>query len=322
VLAHRTLVSHPSVPEWEQKAISGLAYRRDLYTVFAGGQEVDEIERWLSTEFEQPGLEAIDKLTRAGRLSRQDWRCILRFVAVQDLRTPLAFMEFMRECNERIPEILESGLRESVARLKASATSGIGSVPDTMAEENEFSPLIRVVVDRPTAAGSKQATIGAEVTAERRLWIAYIRHALRRGGPVERLCSHHWSVALAPGEAEWPLTDHPVVCLNWCGPDLYDFKGGWDSAGSEIMMPVSPKHLLYVQVGSKKPNRFEFPNDRARLVQRLLVLRAHRWVFATGPLDWVEQVRPRVVDPGRFAAEESAWKEWPREQLESEMSRP
>ena len=42
------------------------------------------------------------------------------------------------------------------------------------------------------------------------------------------------------------------------------------------MMPVSPRHLLYVQVGKKIANRFSFSLHHTSLVQQLLVKRAHR----------------------------------------------
>lgn len=84
------------------------------------------------------------------------------------------------------------------------------------------------------------------------------------------------------------------------------------------MMPVSPKHLLYVQIGTKAANRFTFSREHTQLVQRLLVERAHRWVFATRPVECVADVRPRTVDPERLGAEKKAWEDWNQDQLRSE----
>ena len=44
---------------------------------------------------------------------------------------------------------------------------------------------------------------------------------------------------------------HPVLRLNYYKPGQYDFRGGWGNPGSEVLMPLSPRHLLYVQVGKK-----------------------------------------------------------------------
>lgn len=56
-------------------------------------------------------------------------------------------------------------------------------------------------------------------------------------------------------------------------------------------------------------------------MQRPIVGRAHRWVFARHPAPWVAQVRPRVVDQAIFVAEQEAWKHWHREQVEVEGQR-
>lgn len=72
VYAYRILVSRPEVPDWTLRSIHGLAYRRDLYTTFAGGQELDEFERWIAKEYEEPGLEAVNKLVACRRLTPSD----------------------------------------------------------------------------------------------------------------------------------------------------------------------------------------------------------------------------------------------------------
>ncbi|MCI0624634.1 MAG: DUF4238 domain-containing protein, partial [Acidobacteria bacterium] len=102
----------------------------------------------------------------------------------------------------------------------------------------------------------------------------------------------------------------------------YDFSGGWGNPGSEVIMPVSPQHLLYVQVDKKEENRFVLSGDQTRLLQQLLVQRAHRWVFARQPIVWVSQVKPRLVDRARVTAEKEAWKRWHEEQLQAEAWRP
>ena len=316
VFAYRILVSNPKVPEWTQKAIRGLAYRRDLYTAFAGGRELDDFEKWLAREFEQPGLEAIDKLLRGSRLSPADWRGMVRIVAAQDVRTPLNFIESIRRWEQQVPDMLERTVQESIKRLEEAKQNQV-TVP-MQREPNEYSNLLEVSIEPPVDLDSDQARIRAAVPIGRRLWIAAMRHLLTN--TAETLSRHRWSVVEPDGDAEWPLTDHPVLRLNYYKPGHYDFGGGWANPGSEIMMPVSPRHLLYVQVGSKAANRFAASRERTQLVQRFLVERAHRWVFARRRTEWVVQVRPRTVDPERLAEEKQAWDGWHQDQLQSEMS--
>jgi hypothetical protein len=218
-----------------------------LYTVFAGGKELDDFEKWLATEYEQPGLEAIDKLVAGSRLTPSDWEAMVRLVAAQDVRTPLSFIESMRRWEQQVPDILERSIRESVKRLEEAKAKNL--VLPVKSKTNEFSELIDVAIEPPATPDSDQATVRAVLPGGRRLWIASMRHLLT--GAAKTLCKHRWSIAEPAGDAEWPLTDHPVLRLNYYGPGRYDFGGGWGNPGSEIMMPVSPRHLLYVQVGSK-----------------------------------------------------------------------
>lgn len=316
LFAYRILVSTSKVPEWRKKPIRGLAYHRDLYTVFAGSQELDDFERWLSTEYEQPGLETIDRLLRGSRLAAQDWRSMARLVAAQDIRTPLNFIKSMHRWDQQIPEMINRTLRESIKQLGEARERGV--VLKQKSKRNEFFDLVEVTIDPPIDPDSNQAILRATVPVGRRYWIASMRHLLT--GVAETLCHHRWSVAEPAGDAEWPLTDHPVLRLNYYKPGHYDFDGGWGKRGSEIMMAVSPRHLLYAQVGTKSANRFTFSDEHTHLVQRLLVECAHRWVFATRPTEWVAKVRPRIVNPERLAAETKAWDNWHQDQLQSEMS--
>jgi hypothetical protein len=314
VYSYRVLVSRAEVPEWESKPVRGVALQQDLYTVFSGGQEVDEFEQWINTEYEAPGLEAIDRLINASRLTPADWSAIARFVAAQDLRTPLNFLESRKRWAQQIPAILDECLHDAVEEL-VSLRSKSTAVPPRPGP-NELGRLLRVHIEPGTETNSDQALIRAQITVGRSLWIASMHLLLQ--GAANVLCEHRWSVAEPHGNEEWVMTDHPVLRLNCYGSGNYDFGGGWDNPGSEIMMPLSHRHLLYVQVGQRARNRFSFSREDTRTVQRLIVERAHRWVFAREPVLWVSQVKPRVVNQDAFLAEQNAWKHWHEEELRAE----
>ena len=222
----------------------------------------------------------------------------------------------MRRWHHQIPEILDQTLHDSIKRLKESRATGVAL--HQTSEQNDFSNLLEVTIEPPAVPGSDLGAVQAAVPIGRRFWVASMRHILT--GVAETLCRHRWSVIEPVSDQEWPLTDHPVLRLNYYGPDQYDFAGGWGNPGSEIMMPVSPKHLLYVQVGKKNANRFSFSPHHTSLVQQLLVKRAHRWVFGRRPLHWVAAVRPRIVNRDQLAEEDKAWKGWHRDQLQSEIA--
>jgi len=316
VYAYRTLVSHPDVPVWQLKSISKLAFHRDLYTQAADGREVDVFEKWISTQFEDPGFKAVNKIVDNARLISDDWHNLARLFAAQDVRTPSSFIELSEWWDETLRPAIDESLVASVAKVQHAMDNNIPLIPPK--EPNELGKCCRIHIDGRDDPTADKATIRLEVLVGRKLWIASMRHVLT--GIAETLCKHRWSIAQPCEGEEFPLTDHPAIRLNYYKPGRYDFKGGWGKLGTELMMPISPRHLLYVQVGKKHPNRFSFSRQQTRLVQELIVERAHRWVFTCRPENWVVDCRPRVVDMNRFAEEEKGWKEWSVNQLDAELA--
>ena len=89
------------------------------------------------------------------------------------------------------------------------------------------------------------------------------------------------------------------------------------------MMPLSPQHLLFEQVGMDSGRRITFTKEMTNQLRRLLLERAHRCVFATKPLDCAVQMRPRAVDAETFGREEVAmWARWHQGQVQAESCAP
>ena len=316
VYAYRVLVSRPEVPEWALRSIRGLAFQPDLYTSLVGGKEADEFEHWIQREFEDPGLKAIDRLLGDAHMTPTEWRSIARFVASQDVRTPLNFIEFMRLCGKATPTILDDCVKDFVQYRQQSVTQA--DAVEFRPNPHPFAESLRVHVHKEP--NSDNSTVRVEVATPRKLWLASMRQILT--GVADVLCEHRWSIAIPHGSEEWPLTDHPVLRLNYYDREQYDFGGGWGNTGSEVMMPISPKHLLYVQVGKKAQNRFAFSSEHTQIVQRLIAERSHRWVFARHPAAWITKVKPRVVDQAAFDAEQDGWERWRKDQLDAEAQIP
>jgi hypothetical protein len=293
--------------------VRGLAFRRDLYTVSVGDRELDDFEHWISEELEPPANVAVEKVLDGERLKREDWHSLAQFLAIQDVRTPRSFIEMTNRWEKELPDVLEDSMREAVKEFESAKKNGTPLRQNS--EDNEFSAVLNVAIDQ----SQSQATINAEAVIGRRMWIAAMRHLLS-GRAVETLRDHQWTIAEPAGDMEWPLTDHPVLKLNYSGPDNYNFGGGWGRRLSDLMMPLSPRHLLFVEVGRDSGRKVTLTAEATRLFQRLLVERAHRWVFATKPLEWVLRIRPRKVDADAFAAEKVVWERWHPEQSQAEIS--
>lgn len=83
-------------------------------------------------------------------------------------------------------------------------------------------------------------------------------------------------------------------------------------------MPLTPRHMLFTQIGDDSPPRFKFNPAQTDLLLRALAARAHRTFFADRKLPFVEQLRPRYVDVKTFNDEQKLWRSWHEQQSEAQ----
>lgn len=312
---YRILVSHPNVPLWKQGSPRGVAYHSHLYTRIVTGKETDEVERWLDQEFEAPAQEALDKAVSDARMTPEDWTRLIRFVAAQDVRTPARLEEQMRYWRRTGPALLDDTLQKSVQELeKALRSKGILS---KRRFSEDYGLPVRVFRKDDPKRGSG---IVVEIAVGRSLWLWGIRRLLQH--TVKVLLKHRWTVLHAPEGLSWFTSDNPVLRLNFSSPTRYDFDGGWGSKGTEIIVPLSPTHLLYTQIGKRPPIRgTRMPKDEARWVRRFIAEHAYRQVIAHEPDHEVAELRPRLVDADMYRRERQQWDGWHQDQskLETEL---
>jgi hypothetical protein len=303
---YHTLVSHPKIPLWKQYSIRSIAYYKYLYTKMSKNGEVDEFERWLGKEFESPAENSIDKAITGHQMSYSDWQDIIRFIAAQYVRTPARLLENMERWQKQFPELMQNILNDLVVNLKKHA------IPDqtnlTTFENDTFPGNVKIV---PNA---EKGTSRIEVNAltGRGMWLWEMKVLLTN--TVNELLKHKWCILFAPPEFEWITNDDPVVCLNYYSDGKYDFKGGWGSKGSEIICPISPRHLCYTHIGNKPPSNRYLSIDLSIKFQKLFAERAYRWIFAKRPLNDIAAYRPRIVDKIKFDHEKEEWLKWHTEQ--------
>ena len=84
-------------------------------------------------------------------------------------------------------------------------------------------------------------------------------------------------------------------------------------------MPLSPKHLLFTQIGDDIPRRFVLTTAQTSEFQRFIAERAHRMIFARKPMSCVEQLRPRLVNLELYRHEQVAWGNWHDDQRRVEQ---
>jgi hypothetical protein len=195
VHAYRLLVSHQDVPEWQSYALRGLTKQRDLYTTFEGDQEGDDFEKFITREIEQPGQAAIEKLVANVKMKPADWHSIARFVAAQQMRTPLYFIEWVKRLNESMPETLQSVIDE-IGRKSPAELAATEREPDTA---NYLREKLRVTVE-PVPDSGGVALVRAEVSSSRTAWLRFMRRMLTKR--IELFYEHRWRVMKLAGDAD------------------------------------------------------------------------------------------------------------------------
>ena len=271
IITYRTLVPHVEVPIWRDRSIEAVAYHSHLYTRIVAETETDEIERWLDREFESPAEEPLRKATSDAQLKPQDWRCLVRFLAAQDVRTPARFIENLPRWNADVPRLLDTTVRGVMQKLEAAKKSG-EPVSPSKGENSEYLPFRATANIKP---GENTGQLKAEVVVGRGLWLFSIRHTLTK--TLNVLHEHEWTILKPPDDLDWFTSDKPVVRLNYRTPGDYDFKGGWGNSGAEIMLPLGPRHLLYTQIGRRPPPRGEVVSQGlAKTIRRLIAENAYR----------------------------------------------
>jgi len=318
IWGHQLLVSHNAVPEWKAYSIRNIAFHEYLYTNMCDGIESDEFEHWFSTNYESPVESPLRKVINNEDISDEEMRKIIDFAAAQSVRTPVQLLKSMKLLDEVLPGILENALKETVKKLETAKATGI---PLEKIEKDSLADLIPLKVTKGIEDGSKEGFIGAETSNGRGTWLYGIKYVLLN--TVKILHKHSWSIMHAPPGAMWATSDDPVVCLNYYGDNKFDFGGGWGRKGSDIIFPLSPKHILYTNVGTTNDRHLFLDYAMFNKMQRVIIEHAHRCVFAHEPILNIGKVRKRVVSETMYQEEKMKWKNWIEEQraIETEMRR-
>jgi hypothetical protein len=313
VCVYRILVSHENVPLWAQKSVKGIAYQKHLYTRQIAGADSDEIEQWFSGDFESPAEAAIQKVINEDRLLPEDWKTLVRFLAMHDVRTPARLVEYLKTSADSTSKLLNEILEELPEKLGEMKRKGIQHPAPN--EKNAAFPL-RVTTE--IKEGEEFGLLKAETAVGRASWLWGIQHLLNNTAKV--LHRHKWTIMHPAKGMSWFTTDKPVIRLNYYEPGKYDFKGGWGSDGSEILLPLSPEHMLYTRIGHRPPARgTRFSVEETKLLRRLIAEHAHRYIFAKTEDADVPIFMPRMANAEFYKHEQEQWDKWHAEQIESEQ---
>lgn len=298
------VVPHENHPLWVEKSISGTAYHEHLYTQTKDGVDSDTFEKWIGDEIESPAKISVGKALKQQRLTSTDWHHLVRFLALQDVRTPSRLGMMLSHWKKEMPTFLNKTLQDIISSIQSSRLD----IPLTETiNVTGFHSILDVRVKPDPKKGN--STIETQAVVNRDFWVNSAQHILTN--TYHALLSHRWTILHSPNGFSWCTSDHPVVCMKDKKFAGYDTNIGWGTPDAEIFMPLSPHHLLYTRVGIRPPSKgFVLQEHNARRFQEAITRRAHRAIFSATRNNVVPKLRPRTVDLEVFQREKELWQKF------------
>jgi Protein of unknown function (DUF4238) len=212
------------------------------------------------------------------------------------------------------PSILDESLKDVEAYLREAKASGQKVINDPT-PHTEYFPMR---VDRKDLPDEKKVQFTAKVVVGRGLWFYTMKHTLTK--TLNVLHKHKWAILEAPNRLEWFTSDDPVICLNYRSESDYDFNGGWNRPQANILFPLSPRHLMFTEIGASTFPRRVPSRYHARLFRRMIAEHAHRRIYSTAEDSKIPQLKPRIVNTLMFQNERALWKAWYEDQSRAEQA--
>jgi hypothetical protein len=296
VQEYKIVVPSDNYPEWRALPIRSAGSIRDLYSVEHADLDLDHYEKWLNEYVEQPAQEALEKIADERALSRRDLEHLVRYVFAQSVRTPKDYISYQQKAGEIVPGLLANSLKRAVRKNASLVAVSPSRVP-----VDEALPL---TVRRESGEGG-QVAVRAEFIIGTGSWLASRKRMIREYPP--RFMHHRWQVLRAHESTEWFTSDHPVLRLGYLADQPHGFEAGWMQRGADIIMPLSPRHLLHTQVGSARRDAPDLSADKTFEMQSLLAQNARRSIYARAPIPRVRWFRERIVNAEAFEEERKLW---------------
>ena len=314
ILVYRTLVSRKDVEWWSRKSIESVGYIQHLYTQRIAEEETDEFELWLDHEIESPSKAIFDKLICGHCLTQNDYYILARFIAAQSVRTPAYFSENRQDWTEIFSNALEGVVLRTIQGINS------GNFHKTEIHDSSCNlDINQIPISTSIVKTNDDDTLllRADTVVGRSMWLWHIKRIVNQSEVI--LANHNWSIIEAAPGIEWPTSDDPVIRLNYYGDNNYDFKGGINRKGSEILLPISPKHLLYTQVGFDQSTVDTKNNPTiCELIRKIIMEHAFLQIYSRERQKTMLRYRPRTVDQNEYNRINDQLINWHKNQSEGE----
>lgn len=290
IFEYTLIVSHENVPVWKESSISRTSSVESLYVYFDKGELNDEMEDFFSEKFEMKYNSFLDKINSRLQLDEQDKDYISKLVASQHLRTLNGFRKIQRIVEEKWPEIIEKLVKKMEDEIKINGTL-------TVKEVNKDDALVPLKV-KIHSINDEESSLELQSYNGKSYWIFAMKHLLESTYKV--LNNVSWCIFDAPQDFSWVTTDDPIIFLNYHGPINYDFEGGWGVKNTNIIYPLTPKKLLFAEIGRTLKTYDTATHEFAKLMQEYIVMHAFSCVYSNEKNQEITEIRKRIVNQKMF----------------------
>lgn len=314
VWTYDLLVPNEKCNIWNERSTKSIASQQDFYIRLNEDTEVDDIEQYLNNQFETPASIPMKKAVNGEKLLQEEWEKIISYIGCQIVRTP-AFVSKMLEISKmNIVNTFKQAIQNIEEELNSKSIEII--IQDSKKEKNnsknDLFPL--KIVDTGLEHGDKKI-MKIETITGKSYYLCMLMHLLTE--TIKVLHNHEWKIIDIDERVKIPTSDDPVICLNYYNDKKYDFGGGWNKTGSEIIFPISPTKIIYTKVGEKNIN-FRPDYQLSMLIKRIIVEHASRRIFSKDKEKWIIKSRKRHVNKSEFEREKEMLKNWHKNYIDME----
>ena len=290
-----TVVEDRRVKIWKRSPIKSAACWRDLYTLTNSDGPTDDIERYFDKHVENNAKSIFEKIRDSQPLANSEMEQLIHYLAAQLTRTPHWFKYANELIRRMFPRIFEQEYTKLENKIKNKGAEKFHSQQAPTENNNDPFPKIPIKAN----INSAESTITAEIALGNRSALASTGVIMNKDGLVyQALHRQQWVILESP--VNLPTSDNPVVYFGKYENDRLSFDVGIGTNNVDIAFPLTPKHLLFTEVGQSREALINLENYPRfwNCIQEAIIKGAWRYIYAKEQIPNIEQIRPRTVIKG------------------------
>ena len=260
-------------------------------------------------------MKALEKAILEKRLTTEDWSKLINFLAAQDVRTPSRLYEHL----DRGTDSMQSSLESSLGALKERLGNNSLVNPSEPSEKYNDLSSIPLKVTIENSQDGEGSIVKAETYVGRSSWISSMKYLLKNTS--KELHKHKWTIVKPARGYKWLTSDNPVVKLNFRSYQDYHLQSGWGIKKGNIIFPISPEHVMFVQIGDRpmqKGTRLSL--EHTLFFRKIICENASRFIFSSFQDEAVTKFSPRKVDRKQYIFEQKEFEAWHERNKSYELS--